>query len=259
MSTSITLSRREIVQGLAAGTVVAASGCVTNPETGRSQLMFISDQQLAQMSVGAWDEIKQQEPVSSDRRLNSRLQRVGDSITAAAGRQDQGWEYAVFDTDTVNAFVLPSRQVGFYKGLLDLAENDDQVAAVFGHEVGHVSGRHAAERYSQTIAATGLLTAATVWLASSDVENKGAIAAALGVGVQFGVLLPYSRRHELEADRLGVDYMAAAGYDPRQSLRFWELMNASGGQRPPELLSTHPAPETRMRALDAYIRQKGYA
>ncbi len=251
----VVMGRRQLLAGLAAGTVVA---CTTNPETGTSQFILISNDQLAQMSAGSWADIKRQERVSTNPRYNSQLQRVGSRITNAAGRGDQPWEYAVFDSEQVNAFVLPGRQVGFYTGLMDLADNEDQIATVMGHEVGHVTGRHAAERASQQLAfGAGI---AAVDLAAQDSEYRGEIAAVLGLGVQFGILLPYSRRHELEADRLGVQYMARAGYQPREALRFWEKMAADGGgSRPPEYLSTHPAPDTRIRELDQYIRNMGYA
>lgn len=252
----IVMNRRELVAGLAAGTVVA---CTTNPVTGRSQLMLVSDGQLAQLSQGAWADVKSQEKVSNDPQLNGQLQRVGSRITNAAGMGGQSWEYAVFDSDTKNAFVLPGRQVGFYKGIMDLAENDDQIATVLGHEVGHVTGRHAAERYSQNIAVAAGTTVAAVAINESDTRYKQEIAAVLGLGITFGYLLPYSRAHELEADRLGVDYMAQAGYRPSEAVKFWQRMAADGGQRPPEFLSTHPAPETRIRRIQEQIREKGYA
>ncbi|MCG8442551.1 MAG: M48 family metallopeptidase [Caulobacterales bacterium] len=257
---TIVMSRREIVSGLAAGAVVAiAPGCATNEELGRSQFLLVSNEQLAELSAPAWNEMKAQQPISQNRTYNDQLQRVGDKITAAAGRGEQSWEYAVFDSEQVNAFVLPGRQVGFYEGLMDLADNDSQLSTVFGHEVGHVTARHAAERYSQSIAASGAMAVSQIALSQTDMKYKNEIAAVLGLGVQFGVLLPFSRKHELEADRLGVDYMHRAGYDAREAVRFWEKMAAQGsGNRPPEYLSTHPAPETRIRALDQYIRNKGY-
>lgn len=265
MKPTVKMSRRDLVKGLAAGSVVAiAPACATNQATGRSQFLLVSNEQLAQLSAGSWTDLKRQTPVSNDPGYNSQLQRVGGRITTAANRRDGvspvGWEYAVFDSDQVNAFVLPGRQVGFYSGLMDLADNDDQVATVFGHEVGHVTGRHAAERYSQTIAAAGATTLAAVALNETDTRYKNEIAAVLGVGIQFGVLLPFSRQHELEADRLGVDYMAEAGYRPTEALRFWEKMAAQGGgRRPPEYMSTHPLPSTRIQALDQHIRNMGYA
>lgn len=258
-SRTVVMSRRELICGLAAGTVVAVSGCATNPETGRSQLILVSGDQLASLSAQSWRQIREKERVSRDPALNNRLRRVGDRITRAAGRGGEPWEYAVFDSDQKNAFVLPGRQVGFYRGIMELADTDDQLAAIMGHEVGHVSGRHGAERVSQSLASQAGLSAAQVALAAGEVSGAPQIAAALGAGVQFGVLLPYSRRHELEADRLGVGYMARAGYNPRQSVTLWRKMAASSsGRSTPEFLSTHPSPQTRIAELDAYLRQRGY-
>jgi predicted Zn-dependent protease len=252
----VRLNRRQLVQGLASGSVVAfAAGCSASPVTGRQQLILVSNEQLAQLSSGAWEEVKQKEKISRDPKLNNQLLRVGRKITVAAGQADKTWSYAVFDSKQKNAFVLPGRQVGFYSGLMNLADNDDQIAAVMGHEVGHVTGRHSAERYSQQIAAGIGLTAAGIALGDDNKE----LAAILGAGVTFGIILPYSRKHELEADKIGVDYMARAGYDPMQAVAFWDKMNAGGGSRPPEFLSTHPSPETRMRELREYIRARGYA
>ncbi len=257
----VKMSRRALIRGLAAGTVVpfAASGCATNPATGRSQFMLVSQGQLAKLSASAWSDVKAETPVSIDPGLNRQLKQVGGRIVQAANLQNQNWEYAVFDTDEKNAFVMPGGKVGFYRGIMEFSENNDQIAAIMGHETGHVTARHAAERYSQQVAAGVGLQVANVALSQKDNRYKGEIAAILGVGVQFGIILPFSRKHELEADKLGVDYMYRSGYDVRQSVRLWERMAAdSGGRRQPELLSTHPSPETRVRALDAYIRQRGY-
>lgn len=254
-SGQIVLNRRDLVRGLAAGTVViAAPGCVTNPETGTSQFLLVSNDQLAALSADAWLEVKKKEKVSNDPALNAQLKRVGARITTAAGHGGESWEYAVFDSDTKNAFVLPGRQVGFYRGLMEIADNDDQIAAVLGHEVGHVTGRHAAERYSQQLAAQGGMSIAGAALGGG---NDTALQV-LGVGVQYGVLLPYSRRHELEADLLGLDYMARAGYRPSQAITFWQKMASSGGSRPPEILSTHPDPSTRIQKIREHIAAKGY-
>ncbi len=253
---TVVLSRRELVVGLAAGTVVA---CTVNPETGRNQLMLVSDGQLAQLSQGAWADVKAQETISNDPQMNARLRRVGDRIAPAAGFSPSEFEYAVFESDTKNAFVLPGRQVGFYRGIMDMAENDAQIATVLGHEVGHVTGRHAAERYSQNIAVGVGTTVAAVAISQSDTQYKQEIAAVLGLGVTFGYILPYSRQHETEADELGIDYMARAGYPTREAVRFWEKMAAEGGSRPPEFLSTHPSPETRIRLIEERIRNMGYA
>lgn len=253
---TVTLSRRQIIAGLAAGSVTA---CVTNPDTGESQFLLVSDSQLSQMAASAWSDVKRQTPVSRDPALNSRLTGVGNRIAKAANRQNESWEYAVFDDDQKNAFVMPGGKVGFYRGMMDFTDNDDQLAAIMGHETGHITGRHAAARFSTQMATGAGLAAANVALARSDTRYRKQIAAVLGAGVTFGVILPFSRKHELQADKLGVDYMYRAGYDVRQSVKLWEKMAAdSASNRQPEFLSTHPAPETRVRELDAYIRAKGY-
>jgi len=252
----VTLSRRQLIAGLAAGSVTA---CVTNPDTGESQFLLVSDGQLAQMAASAWSDAKRQTPVYSNRAMNSRLLGVGGKIVKAANRQNQKWEYAIFDSDQKNAFVMPGGKVGFYRGMMDFTENDHQLAAIMGHETGHVVGRHAAARYSTQKATQAGLLAANAVLSQSDTRYRNEIAAILGAGVTFGVILPFSRRHESQADKLGVDYMYRAGYDVRQSVRLWERMAAdSSGSRKPEFLSTHPSPETRIRDIDTYIRTKGY-
>ena len=162
----------------------------------------------------------------------------------------------MIESNQVNAFVLPGGQVAFYTGILDIMDNDDQIATVMGHEVGHVAGNHSAERASQQILAGVGLTAATIVAASSDRRHAGAIAAALGAGVTFGIILPYSRKHELEADRLGVRYMAGAGYEPDEALRFWDTMSKKGGNTI-EFMSTHPSDRTRIAAMRDEISRLG--
>ena len=220
---TVTMSRRQLVAGLASGSVVALSGCATNEALGRSQFMLVSDGQLAQLAAQSWTQALQEIPQSSDKTLRRRVESVGDRIVQAADRKypshnltQNNWEFAVFEDDTVNAWVMPGGKVGFHKGLLDIMENDDQVATVMGHEAGHVVGRHSAERYSQQMAAAGGLAIAGVALEAGDVENKELIAGILGAGVTFGFILPYSRKHEYEADRLGTDFMVGANYQANE-------------------------------------------
>jgi predicted Zn-dependent protease len=252
------LKRRDILMGLASGALLLG-GCETNAVTGRSQFTALApgDQQLAAMALTSWNEQKAKTPISRDPTANARLQRVGQRIAAVSGLTNVQWEFVVFDKPEKNAFVLPGGKVGFYKGLIDISTKDDHIACVMGHEVGHVQARHAAERYSQQVGTQIGMTAAQVGLAGSQSGN--AWLAALGLGAQVGILLPYSRLQESEADRVGVDNMHKAGYDVRESVRFWEIMSRDGGSRPPAILSTHPDPAGRMEALRAYINQRGYA
>lgn len=259
---SVPMGRRQLLQGMAAGTVVAfaGTGCSTNPVTGRDQLILVSDQQLAQMGLQTWQALLADAELQEETAApTTELREIGNRVVNAAGPTlpKADWDYRVFDQDQINAFVMPGGKVGFYQGILDIMDNDSQVATVMGHEVGHVAGRHAAERYSQRLAAGVAMTATSVALDQADVSFAREIGAVLGVGLQFGVLLPYSRQHEIEADRLGVRYMAAAGYDPRESLKFWEKMTDLGSkrQKPPEFLSTHPSDETRIRVLYDEIKR----
>lgn len=255
------MHRRDIVRGLWAGTLVlgtaGASGC-----SSIANALTPSDDQLVEMSAQAWAETKAQTPISKDAKANARMQSIGPRIANVANIPNAQWEFVVFDSKEKNAFVLPGGKVGFYKGLIDFADNDDQIAAVLGHEVGHVKARHAARRIGQESATSLILQGGGALLGStvqmSDEMLKGVMAAA-GAGAQVGVLLPFSRDNESEADLLGVDYMHQAGFDVKQSVRLWEKMAAasqSGGQ---EWMSTHPDPSRRARDLKVYIESKGYA
>jgi predicted Zn-dependent protease len=229
---------------------VALFGCTTSP-LGRSQLILVSDAQLEQMGLTAFDEIKRQTPVTTDARANTYVSCVANAITRVV---DPGvaerWNVTVFREDQANAFALPGGRIGVYEGLLKVAENQDQLATVIGHEVAHVIARHPAERISTSYATeTGLqLLQVMSGGASSD---KSQLFGLLGLGAQVGVLLPFSRAQETEADRLGLDLMAKAGFDPRQSVNLWNNMVKSGGAKPPQFLSTHPSGASRIKDLQA--------
>ena len=253
----VSMGRRELLMGLAAGTVfpLAAAGCATDGGVGQ---LLVSDQQIMQASQMAWQEALRENRVSRDPGMRRQVERVGQRIVPAAGMTQYDWEFVVFENDQQNAWVLPNGKVAFYSGILRTMANDDQVATVMGHEVAHLARNHAAQR-ARTQAAAGLgLAAVNVGLGAADVENRERWAGILGAGVTFGVLLPYSRQHELEADRLGVDYMARAGYDPREALAFWQAKAAQNRRGNIELLSTHPSDSTRINQLRQHLRQQGY-
>ncbi|MDX9863120.1 MAG: M48 family metallopeptidase [Rhodospirillales bacterium] len=264
----INLSRRAIINGLAAGTVFPfISSCETNPATGQSQLLLVNDADIASMATSAWTDMKAQTPVTANSKLKNRVLNVWERTLHGAEKQGhvaagQTWDVAVFDTDDVNAFVMPGNRVGVYRGITELTENDDQLSSVLGHETGHVVAKHAAARYSQQALGQMALAVGQVAVAQSETLSKygNEIGVLGGAALQFGVILPYSRQHELQADKLGVDYMHQAGYDVKQSVRLWELMAAnSQGQRTPEFMSTHPDPGRRAQELVTYINAKGYA
>jgi predicted Zn-dependent protease len=246
------MDRRDLLRGLASGTIVLVAGCATNPETGRSQLILIDESQLQQASLQAWSQMRQQVPAWTNATAQRRLETVGRRTVNAAGRGNQAWEFVLFDSPQKNAFVLPGGQVGFYRGLYEICERDDWIATVLGHEVGHVTGRHAAERYSREAATQTALQAAGTRI------NSQLAMAALGLGAQVGLSLPFSRSQESEADILGIQYMQRAGYDPRESIPFWQRMQQRGGSRPPEFISTHPDPDNRIQRLRDYINARGW-
>ncbi|HVK80221.1 MAG TPA: M48 family metallopeptidase [Verrucomicrobiae bacterium] len=246
------MDRRLLLRGLAAGTLVLVSGCATNAETGRSQLILIDEAQLQQASLSAWSQMRQQTRTWNNAAAQRRLETVGRRVVTAAGRGNQNWEFVLFDSAEKNAFVLPGGQVGFYRGLYEISERDDWMATVLGHEVGHVTGRHAAERYSREAA-----TQTALQVAGAQINSQLAMAA-LGLGAQVGLSLPFSREQESEADILGLTYMQRAGYDPKQAIPFWQRMQSGGGARGPEFLSTHPDPDNRIERLRNYINQQGW-
>lgn len=235
------------------------SACTTVNETGRSQLMLVSAAQEANMGLSAFQQIKSEEKISTDPALNKRIQKIGKRIAEAVGREvpNAQWEFVVFDSPTVNAFALPGGKVGVYTGLIKLADSDDEIAIVMGHEIAHVTSRHGAERVSQNYAITGVGLLAAIGMEMKDVDpaKRNMALAAYGVGAQVGMALPYSRLHETEADSVGLRFAAGAGYDPRAGARFWKKMAAQGGQKPPEFLSTHPSDTKRIENLEKLAPQ----
>lgn len=230
------------------------AGCQNVPLTGRSQLQVISEQQETRMGLASFQEILEKEKLSNDAAANARLQRIGMRIAAATGRSDYQWEFKLIDNDkTINAFCLPGGKVAVYTGLLPIAQDDAGLAAVIGHEVAHAIARHGGERLSQELLVTGLSVATVV--ATQDSPNRDLYVGLLGAGAAVGYLLPYSRLHESEADRMGLIYMAKAGYDPRAAIGLWQRMAAAGKgkSKPPEFLSTHPADATRINELERWL------
>ncbi len=233
----------------------ALNGCETNSALGRNQLILVDDTTLEQSALAGWDAQLKASKVSHDPVLNKRIQTVGARIVAAAGMGDRTWEYVLFEDDQPNAFVIPGNKVGVNTGLFKVVKNDDQLAAVIGHETGHVIARHAAERASQQMATQGVLEAAqgvTKGNVQKAVANYG------GLGAELGILLPYSRKQESEADRIGVDLMVKAGYKAHEAINLWQNMMTLNNGAPPEFMSTHPSDKTRIKDLQDYITTKGY-
>jgi len=233
------------------------SACATSP-TGRNQLILVGDNQMQQMGIDSFQQIKANNKISKDRNKQQYVRCVANHIIEALPQEWSGreWEVVVFDDDSANAFALPGGKIGVHTGLLDVAKTPSQLAAVVGHEIAHVLARHGAERVSLQVASQTGMQLADI-MARQHMEGsteQQILMAGLGIGTQVGVLLPFSRAHESEADQYGLNLMARAGFNPAESITLWENMDkASKGQRPPEFLSTHPEPENRIVALQKYL------
>jgi predicted Zn-dependent protease len=217
------------------------AACTTSP-TGRSQLILVSDDQMAEMGAQAFNDYKQKNTLSKSSDVSSYVNCVANAVTAQVSDRYK-WEVGVFDEPSVNAFALPGGKIGVNTGLLKAAENQHQLAAVIGHEVAHVTARHSAAQVSNQLA--------TQLGVSAVAQGTGVNPQLVGMGADLLLTLPYSRAAESEADVLGLDNMARAGFDPRESVQLWRNMARESGARPVTFLSTHPAPQSRIRDLEA--------
>ena len=228
-----------------------ATGCETAPITGRSQMILLSDAQATQMGVEAYQQIMSKAKPSTNQSYINRVRTIGQRIAAVSGQPDLKWEFNVIEDKTPNAFALPGGKVAVHTGLFTVAKDDNQLAAVMAHEVGHAIARHGSERISTQMAVqlglTGLGAAAGQDYA--QLVNLAAGAASLGI------ILPHTRNQEAEADHIGLILMARAGYDPRAAVPLWENFKKAGGDRPPEFLSTHPAPDSRIQRIRELLPQ----
>jgi predicted Zn-dependent protease len=225
-------------------------GCATNP-SGRSAFILIDDASMNQMGATAFTELKGKSTLSNDRAQQAYARCVSEKLIAEMPEQWRrlSWEVVVFDDASPNAFALPGGKVGVHTGLFQVAKTEDQLAAVIGHELAHVWSRHGAERVSQQFAAQSALAAVEAYGNSQGSQNTSTAMALIGLGAQVGVLLPFSRKHESEADFLGQDLMANAGYDPAAASALWANMRQLSGSRSPEFMSTHPDPQRREQTL----------
>jgi predicted Zn-dependent protease len=200
------------------------------------------------MGEKAFVDVKTHSPAAKETTTNEYVKCVARSVLAGIGRTPADWEVVVFDDESVNAFALPGGKIGVYTGLLKVASDQDQLAAVLGHEISHVTQQHSNERVSQAFVAEGGLEVASAALGSQGTKHDVAMAA-LGVGAQVGLLMPFSRTQESEADAVGLEYMARAGFNPEGALRLWKNMSAASADSLPEFLSTHPSNQRRIDEL----------
>lgn len=253
----LTIASLAVITGLLAA-------CATVPLTGRRQLNLIPDSQMNTMSFSQYDQVLKESKLSKDAAATAQVKRVGVKIQGAVERyfQQQGqsqalngyaWDFNLIESEQVNAWCMPGGKVAFYTGILPVCKDDAGIAVVMGHEVAHAIARHGGERMSQELAVQLGGVALSEAMKNKPEATRNLWLTAFGAGTQVGVLLPFSRQHESEADRLGLIFMAMAGYDPQVAPKFWERMAASGGTKPPQWLSTHPADETRIRQLNEWM------
>jgi metalloendopeptidase OMA1, mitochondrial len=245
--------RRAVIAGFAL-LLLALVACETVPITGRRQLVLLPESSELQLGIDAYKEVLSKSKVSTDPALNEQVGRVGRRIAAAADRPDFTWEFKVIEDKQANAFCLPGGKVAVYTGILPITRDDAGLAAVLGHEVAHATARHGGERVSQQLLVQTGLAATQVALSRGDRATFQSVTALLGAGASVGLLLPWGRAQESEADHLSLIYMAKAGYHPQAARELWVRMGeASRGQaRPPEFLSTHPSTETRIKQIEAW-------
>jgi predicted Zn-dependent protease len=247
------------------GFLLIILSCATVPVTGRSSLHILPDSEVMTMSFQQYSEVLKKSKLSNDtekvqmvRRVGTKIARASEEFMRDAGMESEiknfQWEFNLIQDDkTVNAWCMPGGKVGVYTGILPVTRDETGLAVVMGHEVGHAIAKHGNERMSQGLLAQLGAAGLSVALSTQPGPTSDIFMAAYGLGTNVGILLPYSRIHESEADRIGLSLMARAGYDPRAAVPFWQRMSEKGGSKPPEFLSTHPAPETRIKQIEALI------
>lgn len=234
--------------------------CAKVPFSGRNQLNLVSNAEILPMSYDQYNTVLKESKVVTNTANGQSVVKVGKRIAAAVdkylkekGYQDElegfAWEFNLIQDDQVNAWCMPGGKVAFYTGIMPICQDETGIAVVMGHEVAHAIANHARERMSNGLLLNGLLGGVQVAMGQNPSLTQSLFLQAAGVGGQLG-MLSYSRKHELEADQMGLNFMAIAGYDPRQAPIFWERMNQGGGERPPEFLSTHPGPNRRIAQLN---------
>lgn len=233
--------------------------CATSP-TGRTQFLMVPESQMAEMGKAAFVQLQGEVPLSTNASQARYVRCVANAIVREVTPEElrnlavTDWQVELFDDDSANAFALPGGRIGVHTGLLEVAVNQDQLAAVIGHEVGHVMARHGNARVSNSQLVQAGVVLGGIFLGGGDPAQQEQMMGLLGAGAQFGVLLPFGRADESEADQIGLDLMSRAGFDPRASITLWQNMaRAAGGQAPPEFMSTHPSHSTRIAQLQAWI------
>lgn len=260
---ALLLPRRELLKTLAfsgititTGMGLSMCGCKSAPMTGRKQLLILPESEELSLGVQAYSETLAEETLSEHPRNTGIVNRVGQRIAAVSGRSDYQWEFKLIASETQNAFCLPGGKVAIYDGILPVCQNEAGLAVVMAHEVAHALARHGGERMSQGYASQGAQKVVSAITKKNMPDKHELLMQAYGLGTEYGVILPYNRKQESEADHIGVMLMAKAGYDPQEAPRFWQRFGSvkDGSQQQPEFLSTHPSDARRaddlMKLLD---------
>lgn len=233
--------------------ISSITSCVTLPETGEKKLLLTSVEQENQMGKEGYAEVLKKSKLDKKHPAYAVLQRVGSRIANTTGQKDFQWEYNLIEDKQLNAWCMPGGKIAVYTGILPFMKTEGGMAAVLGHEVAHATMRHSGQRMTQQLGTQLVLGAVGVSLSNSPHQQE--IMAAMGAGATVGILLPYGRGHETEADTIGLKYMAEAGYDPREALAFWERFSkATAAGAPPEFLSTHPGGPTRIKNIKKNLK-----
>ena len=248
--------------------LLVLQGCRKVPVTGRSQLSLVGDEKINAMAEQQYNQVLDQSRVITNTQNSRMVKDVGERIENAVVRfmkannshdqiKDWDWQYNLIDQNVANAWCMPGGKVAFYTGILPITKTEKGMAVVMGHEIAHAIAHHGAERMSQGVLAQIAQVGAAVGAGSTGMNPQAQqdFMRAIGIGTQLG-MLSFSRKHESEADRLGLIFMAMAGYDPREAVDFWKRMaENSGGQAPPEFLSTHPSNDTRIADLEKHMKE----
>lgn len=251
--TSFRTSIAVLITGSLLMAAAIVSGCASAPVTGRKQLLAISEAEENQLGLTAYKEVLEKEPLSTNEQYKQMVERVGQRIAAVANRPDFDWEFAVIESETQNAFCLPGGKVAVYTGMLPVCQSEAGLAVVMSHEVAHAIARHGGERMSHKMVQNGVRQLGGRLLNKHDEQQRKIVLTAYNLGSEYAAILPYNRKHELEADSIGLKLMAEAGYDPSAAPEFWDrFAQMKGAGAPLEFMSTHPSDATR----SAHLREQ---
>ena len=244
---------------------LSQSGCQKVPITGRTQMNLIAPGKMKKTSLKQYDRFLAQNKVVTGTKRSRQLKTVGHDIAKAVEAylknngyknriKNYNWEFNLIDKDMVNAWAMPGGKIAFYQGIMDVCRNKNGIAVVMGHEIAHAIARHGNERMSQMMAAKLGGQALSIALHQKPAVTRNLVLQAYGMGAQVGMMLPFSRKHESEADHMGLIFMAMAGYNPREAVDFWQRMKASSDkEKPPPFLSTHPPTHSRIKDLRSHM------